>query len=47
MAVDMLLSVTHKRDFHDDWLNSVYQAVSEEDYYDASILTGIMQQFKP
>jgi len=45
MAIDMLLSTVGARDDYDDWLDSLYDSVEEEDYYDPLFLAEVMERY--
>ena len=47
MAIDMLLNTVGNRDDYDDWLDSLYDSVQEEDQYDPGQLAKIMKIFPP
>jgi len=46
MAIDMLLSTVGNRDDYNDWLDSLYDSVQEEDQYDPGQLAKVMQRYK-
>ena len=45
MAIDMLLRTVGARDDYDDWLDSLYYSVEEEDQYDPLFLAEVMERY--